>query len=119
MSLHKQLADLNRRLPAEAGMPPSKPGPLRPRETPPPPPPFSPHHHPAGACVPEPPLAQEAQSGVLPSPHSSGTRIIMVKITPFKEIVHPKINILASFTHPYVIPNLYDFFLILNTKEEF
>lgn len=37
-----QLADLNRRLPAEAGMPPSKPGPLRPRETPPPPRP-SPH----------------------------------------------------------------------------
>ncbi len=28
-------------------------------------------------------------------------------------------NILASFTHPYVVPNLYDFFLILNTKEEF
>lgn len=40
--LHAQLADLNRRLPAEAGMPPSKPGPLRPRETPPPPRP-SPH----------------------------------------------------------------------------
>ncbi|XP_031432256.1 sterol regulatory element-binding protein cleavage-activating protein [Clupea harengus] len=37
-----ELADLNRRLPAEAGMPPSKPGPLRPRETPPPPRP-SPH----------------------------------------------------------------------------
>ncbi|XP_062395530.1 LOW QUALITY PROTEIN: sterol regulatory element-binding protein cleavage-activating protein [Sardina pilchardus] len=37
-----ELADLNRRLPAEVGMPPSKPGPLRPRETPPPPRP-SPH----------------------------------------------------------------------------
>uniref|UniRef100_A0A8C2G353 Sterol regulatory element-binding protein cleavage-activating protein n=1 Tax=Cyprinus carpio TaxID=7962 RepID=A0A8C2G353_CYPCA len=37
-----ELADLNRRLPAEAGMPPPKPGPLRPRETPPPPRP-SPH----------------------------------------------------------------------------
>uniref|UniRef100_A0A8C9T4V3 Sterol regulatory element-binding protein cleavage-activating protein n=1 Tax=Scleropages formosus TaxID=113540 RepID=A0A8C9T4V3_SCLFO len=37
-----ELADLNRRLPAEAGMPPAKPGPLRPRETPPPPRP-SPH----------------------------------------------------------------------------
>ncbi|CAB1334338.1 unnamed protein product [Coregonus sp. 'balchen'] len=36
------LADLNRRLPAEAGMPPPKPGPLRPREAPPPPRP-SPH----------------------------------------------------------------------------
>ncbi|XP_028835659.1 sterol regulatory element-binding protein cleavage-activating protein [Denticeps clupeoides] len=32
-----ELADLNRRLPAEAGMPQPKPGPLRPRETPPPP----------------------------------------------------------------------------------
>ncbi|KAK1806578.1 hypothetical protein P4O66_005088, partial [Electrophorus voltai] len=31
-----ELADLNRRLPAEAGMPPPKPGPLRPREAPPP-----------------------------------------------------------------------------------
>lgn len=37
-----QLADLNRRLPAEAGLPPPKPGPLRPREVPPPPRP-SPH----------------------------------------------------------------------------
>ncbi|KAJ7985529.1 hypothetical protein DPEC_G00353000 [Dallia pectoralis] len=37
-----ELADLNRRLPAEAGMLPPKPGPLRPRETPPPPRP-SPH----------------------------------------------------------------------------
>lgn len=31
-----QLADLNRRLPAEAGLPPPKPGPLRAREVPPP-----------------------------------------------------------------------------------
>ncbi|XP_077950792.1 sterol regulatory element-binding protein cleavage-activating protein isoform X2 [Gasterosteus aculeatus] len=37
-----ELADLNRRLPAEAGLPPTKPGPLRPREVPPPPRP-SPH----------------------------------------------------------------------------
>ncbi|XP_032415290.1 sterol regulatory element-binding protein cleavage-activating protein isoform X1 [Xiphophorus hellerii] len=37
-----ELADLNRRLPAEAGLPPSKPGPLRTREAPPPPRP-SPH----------------------------------------------------------------------------
>ncbi|XP_056141806.1 sterol regulatory element-binding protein cleavage-activating protein [Lampris incognitus] len=37
-----ELADLNRRLPAEAGLPPSKPGPLRSREVPPPPRP-SPH----------------------------------------------------------------------------
>ncbi|MCJ8745403.1 hypothetical protein PDJAM_G00129750 [Pangasius djambal] len=37
-----ELADLNRRLPAEAGMPPPKPGPLRQREAPPPPRP-SPH----------------------------------------------------------------------------
>ncbi|XP_062321506.1 sterol regulatory element-binding protein cleavage-activating protein isoform X1 [Osmerus eperlanus] len=37
-----ELADLNRRLPAEAGMPAPKPGPLRPREVPPPPRP-SPH----------------------------------------------------------------------------
>ncbi|XP_076869427.1 sterol regulatory element-binding protein cleavage-activating protein isoform X2 [Brachyhypopomus gauderio] len=37
-----ELADLNRRLPAEAGMPPPKPGPLRPREAPSPPRP-SPH----------------------------------------------------------------------------
>ncbi|XP_029958340.1 sterol regulatory element-binding protein cleavage-activating protein isoform X2 [Salarias fasciatus] len=37
-----ELADLNRRLPAEAGLPPAKPGPLRPREVPPPPRP-SPH----------------------------------------------------------------------------
>lgn len=36
------MADLNRRLPAEAGLPPTKPGPLRPREVPPPPRP-SPH----------------------------------------------------------------------------
>uniref|UniRef100_A0A3Q2ZDL0 Sterol regulatory element-binding protein cleavage-activating protein n=1 Tax=Kryptolebias marmoratus TaxID=37003 RepID=A0A3Q2ZDL0_KRYMA len=37
-----ELADLNRRLPAEAGLPPPKPGPLRIREAPPPPRP-SPH----------------------------------------------------------------------------
>ncbi|XP_067365442.1 sterol regulatory element-binding protein cleavage-activating protein isoform X6 [Channa argus] len=37
-----ELADLNRRLPAEAGLPPPKPGVLRPREVPPPPRP-SPH----------------------------------------------------------------------------
>uniref|UniRef100_A0A3Q1GGJ9 Sterol regulatory element-binding protein cleavage-activating protein n=1 Tax=Acanthochromis polyacanthus TaxID=80966 RepID=A0A3Q1GGJ9_9TELE len=37
-----ELADLNRRLPAEAGLPPPKPGPLRTREVPPPPRP-SPH----------------------------------------------------------------------------
>uniref|UniRef100_A0A8C5ECN4 Sterol regulatory element-binding protein cleavage-activating protein n=1 Tax=Gouania willdenowi TaxID=441366 RepID=A0A8C5ECN4_GOUWI len=37
-----ELADLNRRLPGEAGLPPTKPGPLRPREVPPPPRP-SPH----------------------------------------------------------------------------
>lgn len=37
-----QLADLNRRLPAEAGLPLPKPGSLRPREVPPPPRP-SPH----------------------------------------------------------------------------
>uniref|UniRef100_A0A8C2X7A9 Sterol regulatory element-binding protein cleavage-activating protein n=1 Tax=Cyclopterus lumpus TaxID=8103 RepID=A0A8C2X7A9_CYCLU len=37
-----ELADLNRRLPAEAGLPPPKPGPLRIREVPPPPRP-SPH----------------------------------------------------------------------------
>uniref|UniRef100_A0A8C9Z409 Sterol regulatory element-binding protein cleavage-activating protein n=1 Tax=Sander lucioperca TaxID=283035 RepID=A0A8C9Z409_SANLU len=37
-----ELADLNRRLPAEAGLPPPKPGPLRTREAPPPPRP-SPH----------------------------------------------------------------------------
>lgn len=37
-----QLADLNRRLPAEAGLPAPKPGPLRTREVPPPPRP-SPH----------------------------------------------------------------------------
>lgn len=37
-----QLADLNRRLPAEAVLLPAKPGPLRPREVPPPPRP-SPH----------------------------------------------------------------------------
>lgn len=37
LSSHTQLADLNRRLPAEAGMPLPKPGPLRPREAPPPP----------------------------------------------------------------------------------
>lgn len=37
-----QLADLNRRLPAEAGLLPAKPGPLRTREAPPPPRP-SPH----------------------------------------------------------------------------
>jgi len=26
-----------------------------------------------------------------------------------KGIEHPKINILSSFTHPHVVPNLYDF----------
>lgn len=42
LSFSAQLADLNRRLPAEAGLPPPKPGPLRTREVPPPPRP-SPH----------------------------------------------------------------------------
>ncbi len=34
---------------------------------------------------------------------------------PLKRVVHPKMNILSLFTHPRVIPNLYDF-LFLNTK---
>jgi len=32
-------------------------------------------------------------------------------------IVRPKIKILTSFTHPQVVPNLYEF-LLLNTKED-
>ncbi len=29
----------------------------------------------------------------------------------FKRIVNPKMKILSSFTHPQVVPNLYEFFL--------
>ncbi len=34
-----------------------------------------------------------------------------------KGIVHPKMKILSSFTHP-VFPNLYEWFVLLNTKED-
>jgi len=30
---------------------------------------------------------------------------------PFKRIVHPKLKIVLSFTHPQVVPNLYNFYL--------
>ncbi len=90
MSLHKQLADLNRRLPAEAGMPPSKPGPLRPRETPPPPRP-SPHtitlQAPAFRNL---RLPKRLRVVYFLARTRLAQRIIMVKITPFKGIVHPK-----------------------------
>jgi len=33
-------------------------------------------------------------------------------------IVHLKMKILSSFTHPQVVPNLYELFLLLNTKED-
>ncbi len=37
----------------------------------------------------------------------------------FKRIVNPKMKILSSFTHPQVVPNLYEFFyFLLNTKED-
>ncbi len=32
--------------------------------------------------------------------------------------VHPKMNILSSFTHPHVVPKLYAFLCLLNTKED-
>lgn len=31
-------------------------------------------------------------------------------------VVHPKMNI-ESFTHPYCVPNKYDFFILWNTKD--
>jgi len=34
-----------------------------------------------------------------------------------KGILHPKMKILISFTHPQVVANLYEF-LLLNTKED-
>ncbi len=34
-----------------------------------------------------------------------------------KEKVHPKMKILSSFTHPQVVPNLYEF-VLPNTKED-
>ncbi len=34
-----------------------------------------------------------------------------------KGIVHPKMKILSSFTHPQVVPNLYEF-VLPNTKED-
>ncbi len=35
-----------------------------------------------------------------------------------KGIVHPKMKILSSFTHPQVVPNLYECLVLLNTKED-
>jgi len=32
----------------------------------------------------------------------------------FKGIVHPKMKILSSFTHPQVVTNLYEFHSLLN-----
>ncbi len=38
----------------------------------------------------------------------------------FKGVVHPTMEILSSsFTHPYVIPDLYDFLLLFNTNKIF
>ncbi len=40
-------------------------------------------------------------------------------VSPFvKGIVHPKMKILSSFTHPQVVPNLYEFLVLPNTKED-
>ncbi len=33
-------------------------------------------------------------------------------------IVHPKMKIVSSFTHAQVVPNLYAFFVLPNTKED-
>ncbi len=34
----------------------------------------------------------------------------MLNVIPnFKGIVHPKVTTLSSYTHPHVVPNLYDF----------
>ncbi len=35
-----------------------------------------------------------------------------------KAIVHPKMKILSSFTHPYVNPNLEDFFSLYRPQEK-
>ncbi len=36
-----------------------------------------------------------------------------------KGIVHPKMKILSSFTHPQVVPNLYECLVLLNTRKMF
>jgi len=33
-------------------------------------------------------------------------------------LVHQRMKILSSFTHPQVVPKMYEFFLLLNTKED-
>ncbi len=33
----------------------------------------------------------------------------MSKAQLLKELVHPKMNVLSSFTNPHVVPNAYDF----------
>ncbi len=36
--------------------------------------------------------------------------------SPEKGIVHPKMKILPSFTHPHVVPNLYEFIPSVDNK---
>ncbi len=45
--------------------------------------------------------------------HRLCSRTVPPYIIIFKGIVHAKIKILSSFTHLYVVPNLYDFFFIV------
>ncbi len=37
-------------------------------------------------------------------------------ISNFKGIVYPKMKILSSFTHPQVVPNLYEFISAVDNK---
>ncbi len=34
----------------------------------------------------------------------------------FKNVVHPKMKIMSLFIHPHLIPNLFDFYLLLKRK---
>ncbi len=51
----------------------------------------------------------------LSSREKINTKTLTISI---KGTVHPKMKILSSFTHPQVVPNLYEFFLLPNTKED-
>ncbi len=46
-----------------------------------------------------------------------GTELNMLS-TVIKELVHPKMLFLSLFTHSHVVPNLYYFFLVLDTRED-
>jgi len=53
------------------------------------------------------------------NPFTGEMKIYSIKKTIFKGIVHPKMKILSSFTHPQVVQNLYEFLYSAEHKRRY